>query len=160
MHSCGSGMCGEGRRTTLGKLVFRPRTGQNAPVSSIGVIIVKFAHDIARVLKWMKIWAERGTTFGAGITAPFVTSLHAVGSGAPTLLCQGSCGCGVVAASSIPQGVCSLQNGCSHSVGASSYCFSYGWWKADQKALKEKGHCQVILLEGDVVWAFPWEHWF
>ncbi len=32
-----------------GELVFRPRTGRNAPVSPIG--IVKFTHAIARVLK-------------------------------------------------------------------------------------------------------------
>ncbi len=34
-----------------GELVFRPRTGPNAPVSPIGVVIVKFTHAIARVLK-------------------------------------------------------------------------------------------------------------
>jgi hypothetical protein len=34
-----------------GKLVFRPRTGRSAPVSPIGVMIVKFAHAMARVLK-------------------------------------------------------------------------------------------------------------
>jgi hypothetical protein len=32
-----------------GKLVFRPRTGQNAPVSPFGIIIVKFAQAIARI---------------------------------------------------------------------------------------------------------------
>ncbi len=32
-------------------LVFSPRTRRNAPVSPIGVIIVKFAHAIARILE-------------------------------------------------------------------------------------------------------------
>jgi hypothetical protein len=61
--------------------------GQNAPVSPIGVVIVKFTHVIARVLKLMKIWAGRRTTFGAAITTPFVAPLPAAGSGAPVLLC-------------------------------------------------------------------------
>jgi hypothetical protein len=81
----------------------------------------------------MKIWVGRGTSLGAGITTPFVASLPAFGSGAPTSLCQGDCDCSVMAALSIPYGVCSLHHGCSRSVGASSYCFSHGWRKADQK---------------------------
>jgi hypothetical protein len=36
-------------------------------------------------------------------------------------------------------------------VGASSYRFSHGQWKAAQKTLKEKDHFQVKLLEADVV---------
>jgi hypothetical protein len=91
-----------GRKGSGGELVFRPRTGRNAPVSPIGVIIVKFAHAIARVLEGVKIWAERGATFGTGVTAPFVASLPAVGSGAPTLLCRGGCDRGIVAAPSVP----------------------------------------------------------
>ncbi len=50
-----------------GKLVFLPRTGQNAPVSPIGVVVVKFAHAIARVLKRMKIWMERGRLLGRAL---------------------------------------------------------------------------------------------
>ncbi len=61
------------RKGSGGKLVFRPRTGRNAPVSPIGIVVVKFAHAIARVLKRMKIWAGRVATFGVGVTAPFVT---------------------------------------------------------------------------------------
>ncbi len=85
-----------------GELVFRPRTGRNAPVSPFGVIIVKFAHTIARVLEGMEIWTERGATFGTGVTAPFVASLPAAGSGAPASLCRGGCDCGIVAALSVP----------------------------------------------------------
>ncbi len=70
---------------------FLTKNGRNAPVSPIGVVIVKFAHAIARVLEGMKIWVERGATFGTGVTAPFVASLSAVGSGAPTSLCRGGC---------------------------------------------------------------------
>jgi hypothetical protein len=39
------------RKRFGGELVFRPRTRRNAPVSPIGVVIVKFTHAIARVLK-------------------------------------------------------------------------------------------------------------
>jgi hypothetical protein len=81
---------------------FRPRTGRNAPVSPIGLVIVKFAHAIARVLEGVEIWAERGATLGTGVTAPFVASLSAVGNGAPASLCRGGCDCGVVAAPSVP----------------------------------------------------------
>ncbi len=69
----------------------------------------------------------KGATFGTGITAPFVASLPGARSRAPTALCRGGCDCLVVAALSIPQGVCSCL------MGASSYRFSHGRWKADQK---------------------------
>ncbi len=68
-------MCG------IGKLVFQPITGRSTPVSLMGVIIVKFTHAIARVLKGIKVCAGRGATFGAGVTAPFVASLPAARSG-------------------------------------------------------------------------------
>ncbi len=90
------------RKGSGGKLVFQPRTGRNAPVSPIGVIIVKFAHAIARVLEGVKIWTGRGATFGTGVTAPFVASLPVAGRGAPASLCQGGCNRGVVAALSVP----------------------------------------------------------
>jgi hypothetical protein len=69
---------------------------------STGLLTVKFAHAIARVLEGVKIWAGRGATFGTGVTAPFVASLPAVRSGAPTSLCRGGCDRGIVAASSVP----------------------------------------------------------
>ncbi len=103
-----------------------------------GVIIVKFTHAIARVLKQIKVWAGGGATFGVGVTGPFVASLPAARSRAPTVLCRGGCDREVVAASSIPPGVCSLHHGCSRLVGASSYCFSHGRRKADQKHGKKK----------------------
>ncbi len=56
----------------------------------VGVVIMKFAHTIARVLEGIEIWPGRGATFGAGVTAPFVASPPAVGSRAPTLLSRGS----------------------------------------------------------------------
>ncbi len=71
-------------------------------MSLMGVIVVKFTDAIARVLKQEKIGAGRGATFRAGIASPFVTSLPAVGSRAPTMLSRGGCDCRVVAASSIP----------------------------------------------------------
>ncbi len=64
--------------------------------------VVKFTDAIARVLNRIKIGAGRGATFGAGIATPFVASLPAVGSRAPTTLSRGGCNCRVVAAPSIP----------------------------------------------------------
>jgi hypothetical protein len=77
-------------------------------------------------------------TCGAGITAPFVTSLPFARSRAPTLLCRGGYDCRVVVTPSIPQGACSLYHGWSCLVGASSYHFSHGQWKVDQKHWKKK----------------------
>ncbi len=37
---------------------------------------------------------------------------------------------------------------------------SLSWMVEDEsKTLPRKGHCQVRLPGGGVVWAFPWEHW-
>ncbi len=95
-------------------------------MSPMGIVVVKFTDAIAKVLERMEIGAGRGATFGAGIAAPFVGSLPVVGSRAPTTLSRGGCDCGVVAASSIPEGVCSFHHSCSRPVGASSYRFAHG----------------------------------
>jgi hypothetical protein len=109
-------------------------------VSPVDIIIMKFAHAIARVLKSMEIWAGRGgkATFGAGVTAPFVTSPLAVGSRAPTLLSRGGCDCRVMAASSIPQGIRGLHHGRDCHVVASTYCFTHGWWQGNKKHGQKK----------------------
>jgi hypothetical protein len=120
------------------RISFTTRTGWNAPVSPIDVVVVKFTHAIARVLKRMKIWAGSRRLLGAGVTASFVASLPAAGSGYPASLCRGSCDCWVVAPPSIPEGVRSLHHGCSRFMGASSYCLSHGRWKANQKHCKKK----------------------
>jgi hypothetical protein len=99
------------RKWSGGKLVFQPSTGWSTPVSPIGVVIVKFAHAIARVLKQMKIWAGGGATFGAGVTALFVASPPVVGSRAPTSLSCGGRDCRVIATSSIPQGIRGIHHG-------------------------------------------------
>ncbi len=75
---------------------------------------------------------------GAGVTAPFVTSPPAVGSRAPTSLSRGGSDRGVVAASSIPQGIRGLHHGCGCGVVASSYCFTHGRGKANKKHGQEK----------------------
>ncbi len=95
-------------------------------MSSMGIVVVKFPDAIARVLERIEIGAGRGVTFGAGVDAPFVASLPVVGSRAPTTLSQGGCDCRVVAASSIPEGVCSFHHSRSRPVGARSYRFSHG----------------------------------
>ncbi len=68
------------RKWFAGKLVFRPSTGWSTPVTPVGVIIMKFAHAIARVLKGTESGWKGGVTFGAGVAAPFVASPPAVGS--------------------------------------------------------------------------------
>jgi hypothetical protein len=60
-------------------------------VSLMGVVIVKFTHAIAMVLKRIKVWAGRGGTFGAGVIGPFVASLPTARNRAPTALCRGGC---------------------------------------------------------------------
>jgi hypothetical protein len=117
-------------------------------VSLVGIVVVKFKDAIARVLERIKIRVERGATFRAGVAALIVASLPVVRSRAPTTLSRDSCDFGVVAASSIPQGVCSLHYGCSHPMGTSSYRFA---WKAvgELEIWQERDHCQVKLLEGD-----------
>jgi hypothetical protein len=95
-------------------------------VSLVGIVIMKFAHAIARVLKRLEIWAGRGVTFGAGVTALFVASPPAIVSGAPTSLSRVSRDRRVIAASSIPQGIRGLHHGRSCHVVASSYCLMHG----------------------------------
>jgi hypothetical protein len=48
--------------------VFQPSTGWSTPVSLVGIIIMKFTHAIARVLKGLKVRVGRGATFGACVT--------------------------------------------------------------------------------------------
>jgi hypothetical protein len=102
-------------------------------VSLMGIIIVKFSQAIAKVLKRIKVWAGGGVTFGVGITAPFVASLPASRSGAPTALYQGGCDRWVVS----PQA--------SHRASAAFTMAAAVSWvpapkgrKADQKHGKEK----------------------
>jgi hypothetical protein len=102
-------------------------------VSFVGIVVVKFTYAIARVLERIGVGAGRGVTFSTGVAALFVTSLPAVRSWAPIALCRGGCNCWVMAASSIPQGVCSLHHGCSRLVCASSYRFLHGRRQANQK---------------------------
>jgi hypothetical protein len=91
-----------------------------------------------------KIWGGGGATFGVGITAPFVASPPAVGSRAPTSLSRGGRDHRIVAASSIPQGICGLQQGCGCRVVASYYCFTHGRGKAN----KEQGQKKIIVRRG------------
>jgi hypothetical protein len=121
-----------------GKLVFRLSKGWSTPVSLMGIVIVKLTHPIARDLEGIEVWAGRGATFGAGVTALFVAFLPAARSRAPTVLCRGGYDCWVMTTPSIPQGVCSLHHGCSRLVGASSYCFSHGRRQVDKKKNMER----------------------
>ncbi len=124
-------------------------------MSLMGVVIVKFTHTIARVLERVEIRAGRGVTFGAGIAGPLVALLPTVGSRASASLSHGSRNRRVGAASSIPQGVCSLHHGCSRPVVASSYRFTHGWRQANKEQSQKKDQCQEKHQEEDVVLASP-----
>ncbi len=41
----------------------------------MGVVVMKFTHAIARVVKRIEVRAGRRATFGTGIATPFVTLL-------------------------------------------------------------------------------------
>jgi hypothetical protein len=45
------------------RISFPTKNRANAPVTPIDVVVVKFAHALARVLKRVEIWAGRGVTF-------------------------------------------------------------------------------------------------
>ncbi len=90
-------------------------------MSLMGVVVVKFADAIAKVLERIEVWAGGGATFGAGVTAPFVASPPVVRSRAPTSLSRGGRDRRILAASSIPQGICGLHHGRGCRVVASSY---------------------------------------
>ncbi len=93
---------------------------------------------------------EREETFGAGVTAPFVASLPAARSRAPTSLCRGGCDCRVW----LPR---ASDRASSVFIRAAAVL----WVPAQlllslmaeggSKTLKEKDHCQGTLLEGDAV---------
>ncbi len=110
-------------------------------MSLVGVVIMKFAHATAKVLIGIKVRAGRGSTFGVGVTAPFVASFPVGRDRAPTLLSCGRRNDRVVAASSIPQGIRSLHHGCSSHVVASSYCLMHGWVQAN----KEHGEKKIVV---------------
>jgi hypothetical protein len=58
------------RKWSGGQLVFRISTGLNAPVGPMGVVVVKFANTIARVLEGIEIWAGGGGNFWSGCCRP------------------------------------------------------------------------------------------
>ncbi len=94
---------------------------------SVGVIVVKLAHAIGRVLESVKSRAGRRVTFGTDVAVPFVGRLPASGSMAPTSVSPGIHVRRVVAASSIPQGVRSSNRVQGCLVVSCTYCFSHGW---------------------------------
>ncbi len=69
------------------------------------VVVVKLTNAIVRVVKRIEVRAGKGATFGMGVAAPFFTLLPICWSWAPTSLCHGGRNRGVVASSSVPQGV-------------------------------------------------------
>ncbi len=99
-------------------------------MSLVVIVIVKFIHAFARVLKGVEVRAGRGATFGTGVAAPFVASLPAVRSRAPTSLSRGGHNCSRL---EHPTGRRSLHHGCGSLVVASSYHLSHGRWQANKK---------------------------
>jgi hypothetical protein len=102
-------------------------------MSPVGVVIMKFAHTIARVSQRNENLGRKWATFGAGINAPFVASPPAVGSRAPTSLSRGDRDGRVVAALSISRGIRGLHHGRGCHVVASTYCLMHGRWQANKK---------------------------
>ncbi len=68
------------------RISFLTKNRAECTCSPIGVVVVKYSHAIARVLKRMEIWVGKRVTFGAGVIAPFAASLPAAGSGASASL--------------------------------------------------------------------------
>ncbi len=62
------------------------------------------------VVERIEVRSGRRTTFGRGVAVHFVALLPVCRSWAPTSLCRGGYDCGVVASSSVPQGVRGFQN--------------------------------------------------
>jgi hypothetical protein len=92
----------------------------------VGVVAVKLAHAIARVVKRIEVQAGRRAAFGAGVAVPFVTLLPVCWSWALTSLFCGGHNCGVVASSSIPQGVRCFHNSRGRLVVACTDCLPHG----------------------------------
>ncbi len=108
---------------------------------SVGVIVVKLAHAIGRVLESVKSGAGRRTTFGTGVAVPFVVRLPASGSRAPTSVSRSGRNHWVVAASSIPQGVPSLNRVRGCLVVSCAYRFSHGGRQTNEK----HGHKKICV---------------
>jgi hypothetical protein len=135
-----------------GELVFQPRTGRNAPASPIGIVIMKFTHAIARVLKLVKIWAVRGALLGRallpllsllflllGLLLRCVEAAATVGSWLPRVSHRASAAFTMAEAVPwAPAPAVSLIDG-----------------GRRIKNIARKDRCRVILLERDVVRAFP-----
>ncbi len=94
---------------------------------------MKLAHTISRVLKRVERRAGRWPTFGTGVAVPFVAHLPASGSRAPTSVSRGGRDHKVVAASSIPQGICSSNRVRGCLVVSCAYPCSYGRWQVNKK---------------------------
>jgi hypothetical protein len=134
-----------------GELVFRPRTGRNEPVSPIGVVIVKFAH--ATCTGFWKEWksGREGGDFWDGHYRPFCRLSTCCWE-------RGSC-------FAVSRWLRPWDRGHpERPVGrpqpsrwlrpfhGRQLLLSLSWMAEDRtKTLQGKGHCQVILLEGDVV---------
>jgi hypothetical protein len=99
---------------------------------------MKLAHAIGRILKSVKGRAGRWVTFGMGVAVPFVARLPASGSRAPTSVSRGGRDHKVVAASSVPQGVCGLNRIYGCLVVPCTNCFSHGVRQANEKHGHEK----------------------
>ncbi len=122
-------------------------------MSLVGVVIVKFLHAIARIVKGIEIGLGRGVAFGTGIAVPFAASLLASGSRAPISLSRGGCDRRVVAALSVPQDFRSLHHGRGCLVWSPALTASLmdGGRRMRKIAKKMSGSEEEKLLEGDVV---------
>ncbi len=124
---------------------------------SIRIIIMKLAHAIGRILKRVKGRVGRRVTFGTGVAVPFVARLPASGSRAPTSVSRGGRDHRVVAASSIPQGVCGSNRIYGCLVVFCTYRFSHGVRQANEK----HGHEKICVWRNSrLAWAGWGVRWY
>ncbi len=104
----------------------------------VAIKVVKLSHAIARILERDKIRAGGRTTFGTGFAVPSVILPPASRSWASTALGHGGLDRGVVAASSIPQGICGPNHSHDYLLVSSTNRFRHGRQQANQKHWQKK----------------------
>ncbi len=121
-----------------GKIVFRPRTGWNAPVSPIGVIIVKLANAIAWVLEWMKIWAGRGQLLGRALPLLFSPLFPLLGVGLLLRCVEAAATVGSWPPQASHRASAAFTMAAAIPWAPAPTRFSHGWRKADQKHWRKR----------------------
>ncbi len=111
-----------------GSLVFRPDARFYTPVGPCIVVMVILAHAIAKVLKTerKKSWLEGGDFLNGHHCSSCRPSPPPPQELGATAVSRGGCECGVVAAASVPQGICSRNHQLCCLVVSHSRCLPHG----------------------------------